>query len=61
MKKTIFMAVMIIASLQLFAQDQVRRPQTQTPAAALPPLALREISGVVKDAQGQTVVGATYF
>ncbi|MEO8885991.1 MAG: TonB-dependent receptor [Mucilaginibacter sp.] len=61
MKKTIFMAVMMMVSLQMFAQDQIRRPQTQTPAAVPPPLALREISGVVKDAQGQTVIGATVF
>jgi len=53
MKKIFFAAVMLIMSCRLFAQ---------APKAAStlpPPLAVREVSGVVKDETGQTVVGAT--
>ncbi|RZA00462.1 MAG: TonB-dependent receptor [Sphingobacteriaceae bacterium] len=52
---------MVIASLQLFAQEPIRRPATQTPAALPPPVDLREVSGVIKDPTGQGAVGATVF
>ncbi len=58
MKSLLFMFAMIIASLQLFAQQPARsRPAPVIP----PPLPLREISGVVKDTTGQGVAGATVF
>lgn len=50
MKKIILSAVLMLISYSIFAQ---------TPAALPPPLETREVSGVVKDATGETLVGAT--
>lgn len=50
MKKIILSAVLMIISCSLFAQQ---------PAALPPPLDTREVSGVIKDGTGETVVGAT--
>lgn len=62
MKKLFLAAVLVIASMQLFAQEPViRRPANNTPAALPPPVDLREVSGVVKDPTGQGAVGATVF
>ncbi len=56
------MTTMVIASLQLFAQEPVlRRPANNNPAALPPPVDLREVSGVVKDPTGQGAVGAIVF
>ena len=51
MTKIFTIAFLITISGQVFAQQA----RTQTP----PPLPFREVSGIVKDAHGQTVVGAT--
>ena len=62
MKKLFLATVMVIASLQLFAQEPIMvRPANITPAALPPPVDLREVSGVVKDPTGQGAVGATVF
>jgi hypothetical protein len=61
MKKLFLVTVMVIASLQLFAQEPIRRPANTTPAALPPPLEQREVSGVVKDPTGQGAAGATVF
>jgi hypothetical protein len=61
MKKLFLMTVMVIASLQLFAQEPIRRPANTPPAALPPPLEQREVSGVVKDPTGQGAAGATVF
>lgn len=61
MKKLFLVTAMVIASLQLFAQEPIRRPANNTPAALPPPLELREVSGVIKDPTGQGAVGATVF
>ncbi|GAB2979768.1 TonB-dependent receptor [Mucilaginibacter puniceus] len=61
MKKLFLVTAMVIVSLQLFAQEPIRRPVTQTPAALPPPVDLREVSGIVKDPTGQGAVGATVF
>ena len=61
MKKLFLVAVMVIASLHLFAQEPIRRPANTTPAALPPPLDQREVSGVVKDPTGQGAAGATVF
>ena len=47
-------------SCQLFAQNRPggRRAGAQTPAPLPPPLISREVSGIVKDETGQTVIGA---
>jgi len=57
MKKLFFVAVMSLLSCQLFAQVRTTRP---APAAVVvpPPLATREVSGIVKDAKGEPVIGA---
>jgi len=58
MKKIFFMVVMLCASLHIFAQ--VQQPRPARPAVVVPPpLSTREVSGVVKDGTGQTVIGAT--
>ena len=58
MKKLFFVAVMSLLSCQLFAQVRTTRP---APAAVVvpPPLATREVSGIVKDSKGDPVIGAT--
>jgi hypothetical protein len=62
MKKLFFTAVIIMAALQLFAQDvPTRTRQAPAPAVVPPPVDLREISGVVKDSKGETVIGASVF
>ncbi len=62
MKKLFLATILVIVSLQLFAQEPViRRPANNTPAALPPPVDLREVSGVVKDPTGQGAVGATVF
>jgi len=53
MKKLLFSAAMLLLSSQLFAQRQA-----QAPAAAAPPVATRDVSGIVKDDKGETVIGA---
>lgn len=61
MKKIFLVAAMFLLSSQLFAQVPAK-PTTPTtrPASTLPPpLAVREVSGIVKDNTGQTVIGAT--
>lgn len=51
MKKLLLMAVALLFSCSLFAQQ---------PAQAVPePLPSREVSGVVKDAKGETIIGAS--
>lgn len=55
MKKLILMAAAILFSCSLFAQQ---RPAT-TPQAVPEPLPSREVSGVVKDSKGETIIGAT--
>ncbi|MDB5115016.1 MAG: hypothetical protein JWQ79_508 [Mucilaginibacter sp.] len=53
MKKLIIIAALIVLSGRLFAQAPARA------AGALPPpLSTREVSGIVKDETGQTVIGA---
>jgi outer membrane receptor protein involved in Fe transport len=61
MKKNLFIiALMVLLSGQLFAQIPPTRTRApQTPAALPPPLATREVSGVIKDQAGETIVGAT--
>jgi hypothetical protein len=61
MKKLFLVTAMVIATLQLFAQEPIRRPANTTPAALPPPVELREVSGVVKEPSGQGAVGATVF
>jgi len=48
-------ALLMLLSVSLFAQQARTRSQTPLP----PPLPFREVSGIVKDALGQTVTGAT--
>ncbi len=56
MKKVIVLSCCLILLLgKLFAQQARTRSQTPLP----PPLAFREVSGIVKDTTGQTVIGAT--
>jgi hypothetical protein len=64
MKKLLTIAILIFLSVSVFAQQEGRenRPNmptrpTTTPVA--PPLAARDVSGIVKDESGQTVIGAT--
>ncbi|MDB5031666.1 outer membrane beta-barrel protein [Mucilaginibacter sp.] len=54
MKRLLTVAVFILLSGRLFAQMQTR---TASPALP-PPLTSREVSGVVKDESGQTLIGA---
>lgn len=66
MKKLFTLVVLILLSTQLFAQrgdgggggqgQFNRQPQAKTPVP--PPLASRDVSGIVKDESGQTVIGA---
>src|SRR5687768_8693524 len=61
MKKLFFVTAMVMATLQLFAQEPIRRAPNTTPAALPPPVDLREVSGVVKDPTGQGAAGAIVF
>ncbi|HWZ34721.1 MAG TPA: carboxypeptidase regulatory-like domain-containing protein, partial [Mucilaginibacter sp.] len=58
MKKLFLIAALAMLSCQLFAQAPQAR--TRRPATALlpPPLTSREVSGIVKDETGQTIIGA---
>jgi hypothetical protein len=62
MKKLFTILGLVLLSAQLFAQREDRQggpPQQQrtvTPPA--PPLATRDVSGIIKDESGQTVIGA---
>lgn len=59
MKKLFIIAALTMLSCQLFAQTpqtRTRRPTTATPP--LPPVLSREVSGIVKDETGQTIIGA---
>jgi hypothetical protein len=58
MKKIFFSAVILLLSCQLFAQQAPVRTQPKAAALLPPPLAVREVSGIVKDESGQTVIGA---
>ncbi|MDB5002779.1 MAG: hypothetical protein JWQ34_1004 [Mucilaginibacter sp.] len=63
MKKLYIIAGLVLLSVQLFAQRedrQDRMPQTQQrpTTTVLPPLAKRDVSGIIKDESGQTVIGA---
>jgi hypothetical protein len=56
MKRLFTIAVLMALACRVFAQmPQRARPQ---PAPLPPPLATREVSGIVKDENGQTVIGA---
>jgi hypothetical protein len=55
MKKIYLIALFILLSGELFSQQVRTRGQAIVP----PPLPLREVSGIVKDETGQTVIGAT--
>jgi hypothetical protein len=57
MKKLFFMAATLLLSCQLFAQVPNRQARP-APAATPPPIAVRDIHGIVKDATGQTIIGA---
>lgn len=61
MKKLFTIVGFILLSLQLFAQRedrQDRMPQPPQRPTVLPPLAKRDVSGIIKDESGQTVIGA---
>jgi hypothetical protein len=53
MKKVLLLLVIILSACKLFAQVPARRGNTK------PPLALREVSGIVKDSADNVVIGAT--
>lgn len=53
MKKILLATILIMISYGLFAQVSPRKP-----AALPPPLPTREVSGIVKDEKGETVIGA---
>ena len=58
MKKLFIVTALILITGQIFAQVPARaRQQAATPLP--PPLATREVSGIVKDETGQTVIGAS--
>jgi hypothetical protein len=57
MKKLIFAATILFCALQLAAQ--VRQQGGRRPVVVPPPLASREVSGIVKDPKGETVIGAS--
>jgi hypothetical protein len=57
MRKLPLIALLMLFSIALFAQQQQARTRSQAPLP--PPLPFREVSGIVKDATGQTVIGAT--
>ncbi|MGF7078646.1 outer membrane beta-barrel protein [Mucilaginibacter sp. UYCu711] len=64
MKKLLTIAALILLSASVFAQQEGREnrpnlPSRTTTAPLPPPLATRDVSGIVKDASGQTVIGAT--
>jgi len=56
MKKLFFSIIIVLLSQCLFAQDGGRR---RAPAAPAKPAPLREVSGIVKDTTGMSVIGAT--
>jgi hypothetical protein len=69
MKKLITITALLLLSVQLFAQrgdrggqggqgGQPNRGGQQTPTPVAPPLASRDVSGIIKDESGQTVIGA---
>ena len=59
MKKIFIVAVLMLLAVQLFAQTP-RAGRARPQATPLPPpLPTREVSGIVKDATGETVIGAT--
>src|ERR1700677_1080016 len=55
MARILLVALLMLLSGVLFAQQARTRSQTPLP----PPLPFREVSGIVKDANGQTITGAT--
>ena len=65
MKKNLLVLIAILLTGQLFAQNgggnggNRNRGGGQAPAAALPPLPFREISGVVRDSSDNAIIGAT--
>jgi len=59
MKKLFFSAAMLLLSCQLFAQQTPAKPAAPRSSNLPPPLPAREVSGIVKDESGQTVIGAT--
>lgn len=63
MKKLLTIAILTLLSVSVFAQEgRENRPNVPTRQAAAPlppPLPARDVSGIVKDADGQTVIGAT--
>ncbi|MBC7400331.1 MAG: outer membrane beta-barrel protein [Mucilaginibacter sp.] len=63
MKKLFTIAALILLSASVFAQEgrdnRPNMPTRQTAAPVAPPLATRDVSGIVKDESGQTVIGAT--
>jgi outer membrane receptor protein involved in Fe transport len=65
MKKLLTIAILILLSASVFAQQEGREnrpnmPTRPTTAPVAPPLAVsRDVSGIVKDESGQTVIGAT--
>jgi hypothetical protein len=56
MNKLFFIVLLLSLSSRLFAQVPAR---SGTATALPPPVATREVSGIVKDASGQTVIGAS--
>jgi hypothetical protein len=56
MKKTCLLFMVLLATHRLFAQNGSR--PARTPAPLPPPLALREVSGIVKDTTDNTIIGA---
>ncbi len=64
MKKLLNIVILILLSASVFAQQEGREnrpnlPSRTTTAPLPPPLPTRDVSGIVKDATGQTVIGAT--
>lgn len=57
MKKLLLITALTILSGRIFAQ--VPQTRTTTRASLPPPLTTREVSGIVKDETGETVIGAT--
>ena len=51
--KALFTLIIILITTQLFAQSQSRRQQSLPP-----PVAVREVSGIVKDSSDNTIPGA---
>jgi hypothetical protein len=66
MKKILTLATLLAVSAVAFAQrgggdggGGIRPQQPQTPVVVAPPLAARDVSGVIKDEKGETVIGAS--